>query len=104
MPEPMRPQPSTPTFLISIMTPEEKRAADFTDDHGSKKLTNLRVMVLFLMVRICEDPSLKIQQRLHDHGDSLPAADASGRQPIFLLPPPQFVQQRDQQPCPGRAQ
>lgn len=39
-----------------------------------------------------------------DHGYSLSPANASRSQPILLLPPPQFIQQRNHQPRARRAQ
>jgi hypothetical protein len=46
------------------------------------------------VVRSQQNPWLKIQQRLHNHRNPLPAADASRREPILLLPPLQIIMQR----------
>ena len=42
--------------------------------------------------------------RLHNHCDALSAADARRSETVLLLPPPQFVQKRDDQPRAGSAQ
>jgi hypothetical protein len=42
-------------------------------------------------------------QTLDYHGNPLPSADASRCQSVLLLSTPQFVQERDHQPRPGRA-
>src|ERR1051325_3616103 len=73
MPEPISPQPRTPTFLISITLPKNPPRI-------SRVLTD------------CFEPSsveirgLEVQQCLHNHRDALPAAEASRGQPILLLP------------------
>ena len=43
-------------------------------------------------------------QILHDHRNTLAAADARCGKTILSFATPQFVQQRDHQPRPGRAQ
>src|SRR5689334_3872159 len=46
----------------------------------------------------------KLLQRFDNHCDSLAAANAGGSQRAFLLPTPEFIQQRNHQPRPSRPQ
>src|SRR6266849_255854 len=46
----------------------------------------------------------KLLKALHHHSNPLPATDARRSQPVLLLPPPQFIQQRNHQPRSGRSQ
>src|ERR1700687_6497538 len=100
MPEPIKPHPRTPMFLISIRNP-------FTTGDTEVHMGNLA----FPCVPLCplwlsslppaEKNSLKA---LHHHSNPLPAADARRWQPVLLLSPPQLIQQRDHEARPGRSQ
>src|ERR1019366_9315467 len=109
MPEPIKPQPRTPTFLISIFasfvltylkmlchserSEEPMHFAGANGMHGS--FASLRVTTL---KPFSVSPCLrgeKSVKALHHHSNPLPAADARRGQPVLLLPPPQLIQQRD---------
>src|SRR5713101_4252466 len=67
--------------------------------------TNLRRLIFVCcLTRSPVIAMLKIQQRLHNHRNPLPAANARRGQPVLLLAPTQLIQQRDHQPRSGRSQ
>jgi hypothetical protein len=65
---------------------------------------NLQMRALVLIREIRVHPRRKLAHALHHHRNPLPPANARRGQPIFLLPSPQLIQQRNHQPRPGRAQ
>src|SRR5579864_3340254 len=97
MPEPIRPQPKTPTFLISIdspllLHPERSAGTLLTPDESRLKSFHFGLL------------KKKLREAFHDDRDSLPAANACRRQTIFLLAATQFVEQREHQPRSSRTQ
>src|SRR5579864_3189547 len=134
MPEPMSPQPRTPTFLIVmiflfITTKDTKDHEGFTtegtEEHrGTSKIRHTDLMIrpsvvcsrvgaskpkyFFVFLRalcgstgftlcLCGESSLSLQI-LHDHRNTLAAADACRGQAILSFATAQFVQQRNHQP------
>src|SRR5579875_257583 len=79
IPEPIKPQPTTPTFSMAIVLLESERFRP--------------------PIR-----AVRLHHGFHNHRDSLAAADARGCQPVALIAPPQFQEQGQNQPRAGRAQ
>src|SRR5579864_9548157 len=75
MPDPINPQPRTPTFLISMLNPQYCAA------------------LWPALLCVLRPDRLEVNQALHHHRDALPAANACRSQPVLLLSPPQFIKQ-----------
>src|SRR5438445_8853871 len=88
IPEPIRPQPRTPTFFISMKL------------CLARKFASASVLLCFC-APLCP---LWLLQALHDHRNPLPAADARCRKTVLLLPAAQLIQQGNHQPCSRRPQ
>src|SRR6476661_5519003 len=78
MPDPIRPQPRTPTFLMSMT---------FLFNHGGH---GDHGDVLPLCTQ-CPPWFKNLVHALHDHRNPLPTANARRRQPVLLLSAAQFV-------------
>src|SRR5215469_7124978 len=107
MPEPISPQPKTPTFLISIILSSRQSLSSGAALVAAKDLC-IRRRKTARVLRGKKRRSggqqgagphkfsgqvLEINQVLDHHGDPLPAANARRGQPIFLFAPPQLIQQ-----------
>src|SRR5581483_8864811 len=113
MPEPINPQPRTPTFLISMTTsptcichPERSEGSAVREQQRkcrflARPRRRLRTARNDKTEKL---PRCILVQIFHDHCDSLPASDAGGPQAILLFPASEFVKQRDDQPRAGRTQ
>src|SRR5437016_85229 len=111
MPDPIRPHPTTPTLRIAIFSswkchPPRRQEEPCNLAHRwdtkhralfgcaqilpeTKRLYVLRFACLILP---------RLDQRLDNHSDALPTADARRRQPIVQPIPPQLIQNRNHQP------